>query len=75
MPVDPTPDGAGILNKPVVKPFPQPTPEDDGKGTEQDGKGGEGGRGDQDDPLAGAGREKLDELEKPLTTTRPPLGN
>lgn len=25
MPEDSTPDGQGILNKPVVKPFPEPT--------------------------------------------------
>lgn len=30
MPADPTPDGGGILNKPVVKPFPQPTPGEEG---------------------------------------------
>ncbi|MDP3169525.1 MAG: hypothetical protein Q8M91_04220 [Polaromonas sp.] len=31
MPEDPTPDGQGILNKPLVKPFPEPTPDDGDK--------------------------------------------
>lgn len=35
MPTDPPPDGQGILNRPAVKPFPQPAPVQD-EGTAPD---------------------------------------
>lgn len=68
MPADPTPDGQGILNKPVVKPFPEPTPADDTQeGDDRDAEA----RRDQ------ARRDSLItlEMEEPAETVRPPLGN
>lgn len=62
MPVDPTPDGAGILNKPVIKPFPQPAPsEEDEERAVSDGDG--------------EGELVTRDLEAPAETARPPLGN
>jgi hypothetical protein len=68
MPIDPSPDGAGIRNKPVSPPFPQPTPDK------------EKGRDEVNAPREGDlvhGEEDLvtPESEQVTETTRPPLGN
>ena len=68
MPTDPTPDGQGILNKPVVKPFPEPAPRDD----VQEEKEREDAAQDEQ-----ARRNSLvtPDMEEPADTVRPPLGN
>ncbi len=62
MPTDPTPEGQGVQNKPLDKPFPEPTPEADKYG---------------DTDLEGVARRSLvtPDMEEPAETNRPPLGN
>jgi hypothetical protein len=61
MPTDPTPEGQGIRNKPLDKPFPEPTPE-----------GNKDEAAERDDA-----RRSLvtPDMEEPAETNRPPLGN
>lgn len=64
MPEDPTPDGQGILNKPAVQPFPEPTPGQQEKAQFDH---------DADDK---PGRSLVTpDMEEPAETNRPPLGN
>ena len=63
MPENPTPDGQGLLNKPQVKPFPEPSSRD----LQDDAK---------DDAEDDAARSLVSpDMEEPAETNRPPLGN
>jgi hypothetical protein len=64
MPTDPAPEGQAILDKPLVKPFPQPPP----GGKEKD-EHAEGEEGTAPDSLV------TPDMEQPAETNRPPMGN
>lgn len=76
MPIDSTPDAQGIQHKPAVKPFPQPSPEQDGK----DAKREEHEQGGAADRERGSGRDAgkgltSRETDSQTVINRPPLGN